>query len=326
MHYVFFIAELYLFITTKVLENEKELYKRKIAIKRKTAMIYAFCSFILVVLAYPTLPNLGAELSRDSGILPSSLVVPFACLMLAITYDYLKSGFYFKMLTALTLFWIMFHGDRVIVLGFLIYLLLKYMNDGKFDFETLKSIIFNKRTVIVFIIVIVVAVISIKVQITRGGSTYSLTYAELIHNIVKQGTAGDVVFAFNCSTDMWKNGQGMNGHTYLYYLSNLLPSADQSLYSAMILANRYNTLGGGLFFVEPMMNGGLFLTSVHTLVFLNIIALIFKHKTDYTSFLIIPFIILIFRFTWYASLAGAVKMVLYYVPLLFIGTKIIRLH
>lgn len=86
----FFILELLFFTTTNVLKNEKDLYSKKIDIAEKTAVVYLICALILVILAYPTLPNLSAELARDQGYLPSSLVVPLAVLLLATTYDNLK--------------------------------------------------------------------------------------------------------------------------------------------------------------------------------------------------------------------------------------------
>lgn len=317
----FFVCELVIFNLTDVLKKEKSIYKQKISINKKIAYIYVTVAFLLTLLAYPTLPSLTAELARDQGILSSSLVVPISILLLATVFDYLQKGLYFKILTLLTLFWIMFHGDRVIVLGYAVYFLLKYMNSGKFNFNSMKAILFNKRTLIVFGGIVAVAILSIRVQTTRIGGTYNLSLNELFFNLLKQGTAADVVFAFNCATNMWKIGRCVNGYTYLYYFSNLLPSANPSFSPAVILEKNYNTLGGGLFFAEPMMNGGLFLTFIHSIVFLLLLVWVFDKKSSYRSFLIIPFIILVFRFAWYASLSGLVKMLLYYVPAVYFVSK-----
>lgn len=316
-----FTAEICLFLTTNVLENEREIYMRKIAIKKNTAIIYAFAAFFLIVLAYPSLPTLGANLTRDTGLLPSSFVVPLAMLALAVTYNHLKSSVFLKIITFLSLFWVVFHGDRVIVLGYLVYFSLRFMNEGKFRFKSIKSVFKNKKVIVLIIVALAVAVIFIRVQTTRDGADYNLTFAGLINNILKQGTAGDVVYAFNCSVDMWKSGKGMMGRTYLYYVMNILPRADQSLYPALVLMNSYDSLGGGLYFVEPMMNGGLVLTFVETVVFLIVMAWVMSKKTNFGTFLVIPFILLIFRFSWYATFAGVVKMLLYYVPFLYYGAR-----
>lgn len=110
---IFYIIELIFFFTTDVLENEKILYKCDLNISKKMAYIFVTCGFILIVLAYPSLPTFNTELERDMGIVPSSLVVPLSMLLLGVTYDWLKKGWYFRIITFISLFWVMFHGDRV---------------------------------------------------------------------------------------------------------------------------------------------------------------------------------------------------------------------
>lgn len=310
----FFIFELFIFSVTNVLDGEKKLYQRKVYLRRNVAYVFGVLAFFLVLLAYPSLPTTGATLGRDQGFIPSSLVVPLAMLLLAIVFDNLKHSYFLKFITILALIWVLFHGDRVIVMGYLVYVLLKYMNDGRFNFNTIKSILFNKRTLIVLICLAAVLIVAIRIQTTREGVAYSLSLNDLLMSIVKQGTAGDVVFAFNCSVDMWEKGNGLGLYPYMYYISNLLPGADPSYYTAVILLEKYNTMGGGLFFTEPMISGGLLLTFIHSSVFILLLTWVCNKNTKYHSFLIIPFCLLIFRFEWYATCAGLVKMILYYVP------------
>lgn len=323
---IFYISELFIFFTTNVLTNEKEVLKTKLNITKRTAEFYALCAFLMIILAYPSLPRLQVVLMRDEGFLPSSFVVPLASIVLSICFDYYKESILCKLITLLSMFWVFFHGDRVIVLGFMVYVILKYMNDGTHNYKTLKSVIFNKRTIIIFACAIVVGLFAIKIEFSRTAGIRNLTVLELLTYLLKQGTAGDVVFAFNCSVDMWISGNGTFGHTYLYYLSNILPGADQSLNPAVVLYERYDTGGGGLFFSEPMINGGIILTIVHTLVFLYFVVFILSRKKKYSTFYFIPIVILIFRFTWYANLAGLVKCMLYYVPALYVGARKIRLR
>ena len=295
---IFYIIELIFFFTTDVLENEKILYKCDLNISKKMAYIFVTCGFILIVLAYPSLPTFNTELERDMGIVPSSLVVPLSMLLLGVTYDWLKKGWYFRIITFISLFWVMFHGDRVIVLGYVVFFIL--------------------------IVIFVAVIISIRVQYTRSGNVYDLNFETLLLNLLKQGTAADVVHVFNCATDMWQNGQGLNGYSYLYYLDNILPSANPNLYSAVILQKNYNTMGGGLFFAEPMMNGGMLLCIVQSVVYIAILVWAFNKKNSYHAYVIIPFSILIFRFAWYATCAGLVKMLIYYVPFVYFVSKKIK--
>lgn len=317
----FFIFELIVFATTQVINSEKEIYKRKLIIKKEIAYLLGIVAFGLVIMAYPSMPSFGATLGRDKGIVPSSLVVPLAMLLLAVIFDNLKYGLFLKCITVLTLVWVLFHGDRVIVMGYVIYVILKYMNDGRFNFNTLKSIIFNKRTLVVAIGVVVIAALAIRIQTTRMGSNYSLNISDLMMNIIKQGTAGDVVYSFNCSVHMWKHGNCVGGYSYLYYLANILPGANSDYYSAMILMNEYNSLGGGLIFVEPMINGGIFHTFIYSIIFILLITWIYCKENRYHALLVISICILVFRFEWYATCAGLVKMFLYYVPFTYFVIK-----
>lgn len=317
----FFIFELIVFSTTDVIESEKEIYKRKIVLSKKVGYVLSTIGFGLILLAYPSLPSFNGLLGRDQGILPSSLVVNLAMLLCAVLFDNLQKSKFLKYMTILTLLWIFFHGDRVIVMGYLIYAGLKYINDGNFNFNTLKAIVFNRRMWLVVFAITIVAVLAIRVQTTRQGTSYSMSLDELLMAIIKQGTAGDVVFSFNCSVDMWKSGDCLGVNPYLYYASNVLPSADNTYYTAMILLSRYNTMGGGLFFTEPMISGGMLMTFIHSAVFIFLITWVFKKNTKYHSFLIIPFCLLIFRIEWYASCAGLVKMFLYYVPATYYFTR-----
>jgi hypothetical protein len=320
----FFITELIIFSLTNVIESEREMYKRKITLKRNCAYLFAVSALSLVFLAYPSLPSLSAKLTRDEGIIPSSLAVGFSMLLLGIVFDSLKNSLFLKIVSFLTLFWILFHGDRVIVMGYLVYVLLKYVHNGKINMSSFKSIIFNKRTVIIFISIIIVLVLAIRIQITREGMKFDYSFNNVLLSLIKQGTAGDVVYAFNGSVDMWKSGNCVGFIPYMYYISNIIPNANHNYYTAVILINKYNTMGGGLFFTEPMISGGMIVTFIHSAFFLLMVAWVYCKKNEYHSFLIIPFSILIFRFAWYASCAALVKMFLYYVPLTYLIAKKVK--
>ncbi|MBN2920623.1 MAG: hypothetical protein JTJ28_13575 [Lactobacillus sp.] len=320
----FFIFEIFIFSVTNVLKNEKDIYRRKIFINIKWAYVLAIVSLIIIILCYPTLPKTGMLLERDNGFISSSLFVPISMFLLGITVDYIKSSLLIKIITVADVFWVVMHGDRVIVLGFIVYVLLKYLNNDNSN-KKAQNKFFNKKLMISFMTAIAIITIAIKVQYTRAGVDYSYNFTDFIMNILKQGTAADVVHCFNCATKMWISGEGLYGYTYLHYILNLLPKANISLNPAIILMEKYNTLGGGLFFSEPMMNGGLILCILHSMIFILILTWLFNKKSDYRCLLIIPFIILIFRFAWYSSLAGIVKMVFYYVPIIYLITKKVRI-
>ena len=116
----------------------------------------------------------------------------------------------------------------------------------------------------------------------------------------------------------------INGYTYMQYLVNWIPFLEDPYAPSLILMKKYNTLGGGLFFCEPMMNNGIIGTFVYSTLFLLLITWIYSKKTLYRSFLAIPLTILIFRFTWYASLAGYISMSAYVIPFLYFVIKKVK--
>ena len=314
----FYILELFVFSFTDVVSLEREMYKNKIALNKSTALALTVLACFLVLLAYPSLPTLGASLQRDKGIVSSSLVVPLAVLILAITYDSSKRIILLKVINLIVIIWILFHGDRVIIMGYFVYIMLKYMNGDDAKFDSLKSIMLNRKTIILLIGVCAIVALGVRIQITREGGDYNLSFYDLLLAMFKQGTAGDVVFAFNCSVDVWKKGECVGLYPYIYYLSNLLPGANQKYYTAVILINKYDSLGGGLLFAEPMIAGGIIVVFIHITIFICLITWIISKRNKYFTFLSIPFYILIFRIAWYASGAALVKMVFYYIPFLYI--------
>ncbi len=132
---------------------------------------------------------------------------------MSITIDYFKKSHFIKIITIIDMLWVILHGDRVIVLGFCVYLILKYMNDGKIKLNKIRNILFNKKTVVVTIGIIAAILLSLRVQTTRIGNSYSVNIVDLGMSILKQGTAADVVHCFNCA-----NGyvEKWNGITWIY--------------------------------------------------------------------------------------------------------------
>ena len=320
----FYIIEIFLFNITNVLNNEKEIYKSKIKLGKNIVYIFSVVAFVLVLLAYPSIPLLDATLSRDEGYFSSSMIVPVSMVLLGLTVDYVKKYKTVMALWIVTLIWILFHGDRVIVFGLGIYVILKYLNDGEHNYNKLRSYIFNKKIIIVFIGACILIILGIRIQTTRVGGIYDFNLSVLFNDILKQGTASDVVHAFNCATDLWKNGNALNGYTYLQYLVNWIPFIEDKYSPSMILMDRYDTLGGGLFFSEPIMNHGLIGVFVYSILFLLILTWLFSKQTSYRTFLVVPFVILIFRFAWYASIAGIITMIEIIIPIAYIVAKRFR--
>ena len=219
-----------------------------------------------------------------------------------------------------------FHGDRVIVFGFLIYCAFKYLNTQSGLSNKVKNkIVEHKKIIFVGIAGLLVAALGIRLQLSRSGySTANLNLSTVFRNILVQGTACDVVYVFNCATDMWKHGNLLNGYTFLQYIVCWIPFLPNPYYPAAVIMKYYTTLGGGLFFAEPMMNVGLIGTCVFSFLFLMFLNIVLNKPSNYKCFFWIPFILTIFRMTWYLGLDSWVTMSIYITPILYYIAKRFR--
>ena len=325
----FYIVEYIFFSLTDVLLNEKKMYTNSLELNRKVAHIFAFGALFLIILSYPSMPTLSGTLSRNEGMIQSSRFVQIAMFLLALTYDSLKK--YKDILVAwiISLIWVLFHGDRVIVFGFLIYCALKYLNSQpavKSHVDHIKNVIIKyKKILLVVAAAVCVAILGIRLQLSRSGySTQNLNLSTIVNSILIQGTACDVVYVFNCATDLWKHGNQLNGYTLLQYIVCWIPFLPNPYYPASVIMNYYTTLGGGLFFAEPMMNFGLVGTLLFSSAFLFFLCAVLNNPSRFKCFFWIPFVITIFRMTWYLGLDSWVTMSIYIAPILYYIAKKVK--
>lgn len=322
----FFVMEYIFFSFSKILGNEKKMYTTKIVLSKRIAYLFAVSAFGLIILSYPTLPTLSGTLARNEGVIQSSRFVQVAMLLLAITFDSAKKEKMLYVIWVISLVWILFHGDRVIVFGFLIYCAFKYLNTQSGLSNKVKNkIVEHKKIIFVGIAGLLVAALGIRLQLSRSGySTANLNLSTVFRNILVQGTACDVVYVFNCATDMWKHGNLLNGYTFLQYIVCWIPFLPNPYYPAAVIMKYYTTLGGGLFFAEPMMNVGLIGTCVFSFLFLMFLNIVLNKPSNYKCFFWIPFILTIFRMTWYLGLDSWVTMSIYITPILYYIAKRFR--
>lgn len=325
----FYIAEYTFFSLTDVLSNEKKMYTNLIELNRRVAYLFAFGALLLVILSYPSIPTISGMLRRNEGMIQSSRFVQIAMFLLALTYDSLKKYKDILLVWIISLIWVLFHGDRVIVFGFLIYCALKYLNSQSHvnsHVSRIKNLMVKyKKMLLVVVVAVCVAILGIRLQLSRSGySTQNLNLITIMNSILIQGTACDVVYVFNCATDLWKHGNLLNGYTLLQYIVCWVPFLPNPYYPASVIMKYYTTLGGGLFFAEPMMNFGIIGTFLFSVVFLFFVCVVLNNPSRFKSFFWIPFVITIFRMTWYLGLDSWVTMSIYIAPILYYISKKVK--
>lgn len=319
---ILLLCELIFFMATTILQRERLMYLQEISISRCMAYILVGFSLVLIILSYPTMPTLSGTLSRNEGIIASARYMPIAYYILAITYDGVVKykGLIIGWIVAIG--WVLFHGERVAAFGFLIYVAIKFLNRHSNNNTSLLSLLFRGKGKLVVSAAVLVVILGVYLQYSRVGAVNNeeMTLAK----VLAQGTAGDVVYVFNCSVDMWRNGNLFHGYTLLQYLTGWLPGGNNPMLSpAANIQKYYYTVGGGLFFVEPMMNFGM--VGVLPYVFFVFLFLNFflQKPSKFMAILWIPIVTTIFRLSWYTGLT-AWTFTLYTTPIIYIAINKFR--
>ncbi|WP_270635726.1 hypothetical protein [Limosilactobacillus mucosae] len=295
----FLLTELFFLEFTKIISNEKKIYGLNLGIPFGLAIFLSLISSILMVLVFPSLPTFTANLvtRRTQGLSSLYGLVLFSLVLSSLTVE---QSFQHKILYifyAFNIFWSFGHAERVEVLGYLSYIVLKSINFYKFS---LNKKTYKKMKKIFYVIIIITILFAMYIGLTRMGNS-KVTISSFFVNFLSQGTVGDVTYIFNCATDLWKKGLELNGVTYLDYLYRLIPGIHSNYSSETMLHFLYpETMGGQLFFAEPMMNFGLVGTVIMNIVFFIIMGWILHNSSKkYMGYFYIPIVIEIFRTAYY---------------------------
>lgn len=342
----FLAVELFFIYSTSMIENEKAIFRTEISLSNFTAILFIVASITIIILMFPSFPDfqLHLENRRTQGVMKNYGWVLTALVLAGITVDKAKTmkklwiGYFF------ILFWIFGHSERVEGLGFVIYIALKILNnnaqketitDNKCvdDIDTGMHRYNNSSGIwkrigiigIVFILLVFLVWLGLYRDSFRTGiSDYSLT--NILRKLFVQSTAGDVVYVFDCAVHMWKSGNLLHGKTYLAWLLNLIPGAGNELNASEYIRNYYFTMGGALFFTEPMMNFGLIGVFVTNVVFFLWYSFVIKKQTMLRAMIFMPMIIEIFRTAWYGrngwELASLVEIPLLYIAITLVTNRI----
>ncbi|MFR1827795.1 MAG: O-antigen polymerase [Clostridium butyricum] len=296
-----FCAIEFLFIDgTNIIENEKKMYLTNIFMTDFWAISFTILSLIITILIFPTFPTFKTTLVNrfNSGIIPFSGFAGLVLLLVAITYDSAKKLKFIYIIDFFIVFWFIGHAERVEALGLIVYLILKYLNQNSLGLHSIFQVI--KKHYKLGIVCILGVGFLIWIGITRTvehSQNISLEY--LLSRILIQSTASDVAYIFNCSVDLWKNGDLLNGYTYLSYLSELMPFGANISTSEMVIKEYYFTVGGCPFFAEIIMNFGILGIIPIITLFFSIHYFIVRKANEFKAVFWIPIVIEIFRTAWY---------------------------
>lgn len=313
----FLLTMLWFVWFTGLICNEKRLYLYNNRITYQTAVLLQIISVILVILVFPSIPTfkMDTALRRTQGLSGLYGFLLIALILASLTIDQSFKHKKMNLIYLFIVFWVFGHAERVEVLGFLSYYAIKTLN--YYDFGNVRRAIARRRKSTIFFGGIVVIILAAWIGMTRMSGITHVSLGLILYNLLVQPTCGDIVYVFNCATDLWKNGNAVHGLTYIDYLLQLIPGSPDTYSSAVTIMKYYTTMGGGLFYTEPMMNFGIIGVILFNIEFCAIMLFILKKVNRYRTFFWIPIVIEVFRTCWYGR-AGWILAGFIEVPLLYI--------
>lgn len=319
----FFDTLLFFIFFTDIIKNEKRIYCKKITLNSVTTVVFILAAIILVIALFPSVPNFVLSNRRTQGISGTYGFVVVCLLLTSLTVD---TSFEHKQLWVayvFIVFWFLGHGERVDVLGFVSYFILKLFNrnndknEGQRHKDGMKD--FLKRFKL-YIILFIFLMFCIWIGVYRTGNGSKFNFFDILQKMFVQATAGDVVYVYECSVDMWMKGNLTHGITYLDWLAQFIPGASTPYMAGVYIRQYYFTMGGGFFFFEPMMNFGMVGVLVTNIVFCCWYWFVTKKPSIIRCMAFIPMVIEVFRTAWYGRgawiLASCIE-----VPMLYLLIK-----
>lgn len=305
---------------TSIVELEKNIYKRTLNLNKFTTLIYVSFACVLVLLIFPSKPTLnfsdGMRARNES--LPYGFIL-LALVLLCISFDSVKQIKGLWIAYIFVIFWIFGHGERVEILGFLSYIALKFINSQN-GYSIKEKVSIKRKERVVVLLGVLIVLLAILIGMKRQSVLIDISIKTILYNVIIQPTCGDVVYCFNAAANLWHTNQGLMGYTYIDYLLQLIPASSSKYSAAAILVNRCNTMGGALFFAEPMMNFGIIGVIVFNIEFFITMYFILRKTAEIRSWIWVPIVVEVFRICWYGRL-GWILVSLVEIPLIFWGTK-----
>lgn len=294
----FLLTVLFFVYFTNLIKNEKAIY-RVHTIPLLTGIIFIIAACVLVVLIFPSVPNFVMDngIRRTQGLSQYYGLLLVALVITSLTIDLSYKHKSFLLGYAFILFWTLGHGERVEIIGFLSYYCIKSLN--LLDFSKISARIKRNRKRLIYGGTVLALILMMWIGLYRNSGRTNISFGEILTNLFVQPTCGDVVYVFNCAADMWHKGMALHGYTYLDYLLQLIPAASTDYSTAVVVMKHYRTMGGALFFTEPMLNFGIIGVIITNVTFCLIINILLSKTRKIRAYMWIPIVVELFRIAWY---------------------------
>ena len=313
--YCFNLLLIAFILFTGILKCEEDLFSVEIQLSESTSIILLIFALIVTILIFPSFPSLSdftVENRYNKGVVSFTgwSIIPYFFLAAAFANSRIRKRTILCVL--FVVFWYAFHGERVEAIGFMTLMAITYYKKNK-----------NKKMLVgIGVLGIIVVFLFMAIGIIRNGSN-GISIPYIISIVIIQPTACDVTYVFNCAVDAWYNGIQFSGVTYLSYLVNCIPFLNDPYSFATRILGYYDTVGGGLFFAEPIANFGIAFSVVASFVYLMFVYMITKKANKYRYLLYSTLCISVFRLAWYGLNYPIIAMV-YFAPFVLFLDNILK--
>lgn len=307
----FYLIVLYLFLKFSPLLNaEKKIYRSNFFINDTVLIFSCAASIAFTLIAFPRVPGIYYEGARFSALLPGNGWNHLALVFLIVISCRYHNSWAARLSGIFVVFWFLSHGERVDILGYLVGMVLIYLNRHQLS---------KKRLILLCIFAIIIFLLMIAIGQIRTADV--ITLSTLVREVLVQRTATDIAYVFNSSIHFVYHHELLHGVTYTSYLFELIPMLPAPYLTQNILQSLFATPGGEFYLSEALINfgiGGIYIVQILELL---VIILLLKSKSRYIVAAFCFTVCTQFRILWYGRTYVETAIVIYLpILILFINT------
>ena len=311
---IFNVALIVFAFNSNVMFRERSVLSGSINIDTNTSKIFAILAIVFAYISFPGF-NFGITTQRFQALLPGHFWNHVMLILMIISSQRMKDCRFVRNCIIFITIWVLFHGERVDIVGFYSYYLIKFCNEKGYK---LNSSFMRKFGIVILAFFYCL----IYIGETRVGGSLSGNITEtIITSLLSQGTASDVGYVFNSGIDYYYNNSLLFGKTYITYIQGIIPFINQPLRTGNIIQQIYKTAGGEFFLIEPFINFGYIGVFVWINCMLYIIYTLLKNiirnSSGYLSIVYCFIVATAFRYVWY-GMTYIETGLLYLIPIAYI--------
>ncbi len=293
------------------LDYEKGIYEKDVKIDNISANICALLAVVMAYIAFPSFSFTFDNGNRFNALLPGHFWNQFSVILLIFSVGNFKKSRLVRICYCIVIMWFLLHSERVDILGLILFLLIRYCSQKKYQFSL-------KTMSIVSCVCIAIFLLFIYIGNVRAGEQFAVSTSGFIQSFLTQSTASDLGHVFNGTLEYVDQKGLLYGETYITYLQGIIPMLEQPLRAGHIIESYYHTAGGELILTEPYLNFGFLGIVIIIPIYLCIVLKIIRKNSRYNRIVFYFLTVAAVRYLWY-GLTYIETGIIYLIPLTYFG-------